>query len=176
MELSEVQDALTDASHMTEPEAIIHDDELITDSSKTQVFRRTNRIRYVPERYGFLISEQKDVLLIKNNELTTYEESLNSSESDQWLKAMMSEMDSMFTNQVWTLIDPTEGIKPIGCKWIFKKKTDMEGNVITYKTRFVAKGYRKKQRVGYDKTFRPIAMLKSKRIPLAIAAHYDYEI
>ena len=56
MELSEVQDALTDASHLTEPEAIIHDDELIADSSKTQVFRRTSRIRFVSERYGFLIS------------------------------------------------------------------------------------------------------------------------
>ena len=51
VELSEVQDALTEASHLTEPEAVIHDDELIADSSKTQVFRRTRRIRYVPERW-----------------------------------------------------------------------------------------------------------------------------
>ena len=35
VELSEVQDALIDAFHLTEPEAVIHDDELITDSSKT---------------------------------------------------------------------------------------------------------------------------------------------
>ena len=131
VELSEVQDTLTDASHLTEPEVVIHDDELIADSSKTQVFRRTSRICSVLERYGFLISDQKDVLLIENDEPTTYEESLNSLESDQWLKATKSEMYSMYTNQVWTLVDPTEGIKPIGCKWIFKKKTDMEGNVIT---------------------------------------------
>ena len=100
LELSEGQDALTDASHLTEPEVVIHDDELIADSSKTQVFRRTSRIRCVPERYGFLISKQKDVLLIENDELTTYEESLNSSESNQWLKAMKSELDSMCTNKV----------------------------------------------------------------------------
>ena len=115
-------------------------------------------------------------MLIENDEPTTYEEYLNSSESDRWLKAMKSEMDSMYTNQVWTLVDPPEGIKPIGCKWIFKKKTDIEGNVITYKARLVAKGYRKKQGVDYDETFSPIAMLKSIRILLAIAAHYDYEI
>ena len=48
MELSEVQDALTDESHLTEPEAVIHNDELIVDSSRTQVFRRTSRIRSVP--------------------------------------------------------------------------------------------------------------------------------
>ena len=151
VELGEVQDALTDTSHLTEPEAIIHDDELIDDSYKTQEFRRTSRIRSVLERYVFLISEQKDVLLIENDEPTTYEESLNSSESDQWLKSMKSEMDSMYTNQVWTLVDPPEGIKPIGCKWIFKKKTDMEGNVITYKARLVAKGYRQKQGVDYTR-------------------------
>ena len=56
-ELSEVQDALTDASHLTEPEAIIHDDEFIADSSKAQVLRMTSMIRSIPERYGFLISE-----------------------------------------------------------------------------------------------------------------------
>ena len=77
VELCEVQDALIDAFHLTEPESV-HDDELIIDSSKTQVFRRTSRICSVLERYGFLISEQKDVLLIENDEPTTYAESLNS--------------------------------------------------------------------------------------------------
>ena len=176
VELGEVQDALTDASHLTEPKAVIHDDELIADSSKTQEFRRKSRIRYVLKRYGFLISKQKDVLLVENDEPTTYKESLNSSESDQWVNARKSEMDSMYTNQVWTLVDPPEGIKPIGCKWIFKKITGMEGNVITYRARLVAKGYRQKQRVDYDKTFSSVAMLKSIRILLSIAAHYDYEI
>ena len=52
----------------------------------------------------------------------------------------------------------------------------MKGNVITYKARLVAKGYRQKQGVDYDETFSPVAMLKSIRILLAIAAHYDYEI
>ena len=42
VKLSEVQDALTDVSHLTEHEAIFHDDEFIADSSKTQVFRRTS--------------------------------------------------------------------------------------------------------------------------------------
>ncbi|KAL4283067.1 hypothetical protein GQ457_16G017470 [Hibiscus cannabinus] len=50
---------------------------------------------------------------------------------------MRSEMDSMLENQVWTLVEPSEGIKPIGCKWVFKKKTNMDGNVQTYKGRLV---------------------------------------
>ena len=115
-------------------------------------------------------------MLIEDDEPTTYEESLNSLEYDKWLIAMKSEMDSMYTNQVWTLVDPPKGIKPIGCKWIFKKKMHMEGNVITYKSRLVAKGYRQRQGIDYDETFSPVAMFKSIRILLIIVAHYDYEI
>ena len=74
------------------------------------------------------------------------------------------------------MVDPPEGIKSIGCKWIFKKKTDMEGNVITYKARLVAKGYRQRRGIDYDKTFSSIAMLKSIRILLNIVSHCDYEI
>ena len=36
--------------------------------------------------------------------------------------------------------------------------------------------FRQVQRVDYDETFSPVAMLKSVRIMLAIAAFYDYEI
>src|SRR5215468_10747066 len=89
---------------------------------------------------------------------------------------MKSEMDSMEENQVWTLVDPPEGIRPIGCKWVFKRKTDIDANVSTYKARLVAKGYRQRQGVDFDETFSPVAMIKSIRILIAIAAHYDYEI
>ena len=61
-------------------------------------------------------------------------------------------------------------------KWIFKKKTDADGNVTVYKARLVAKGFRQVQGVDYDETFSPVAMLKSVQIMLAIAAFYDYEI
>ena len=52
----------------------------------------------------------------------------------------------------------------------------MEGNVQTYKARLVAKGFTQTQGVDFEETFSPVAMLKSIRILLAIAAYYDYEI
>ena len=57
-----------------------------------------------------------------------------------------------------------------------QKNTDMEGNVITYKARLVANGYLQREGIDYDETFSRLAMLKSKRILLAIIAHYNYEI
>ncbi|PKI72263.1 hypothetical protein CRG98_007337 [Punica granatum] len=92
-------------------------------------------------------------------------------DSFKWLEAMKSEIESMSENQVRDLVDPLEGIVPIGNKWI-----GADGKVETYKAKLVAKGYRQRQRVDYEETFSPVAMLKSIRIMLAIAAHYDYEV
>ena len=89
---------------------------------------------------------------------------------------MKSEMQSMYDNQVWTLIDPPEGIKTIGCKWVFKKKTDMDGKVHTYKARLVAKGFKQTHGIDYDETFSPVAILKSIGILISIAAYHFYEI
>ncbi|PKI66182.1 hypothetical protein CRG98_013435 [Punica granatum] len=147
--------------------------------SSTQVThepRRSGKIRHEPEIYGFLVTQDNDVLLVDNDEPTTYAEAVTGPDSEKWLEAMRSEMESMYTNQVWTLVDPPEGVKPIGCKWVFKKKTDMDGNVITFKGRLVVKGFKQVHGVDYDETFSPVAMLKSIRILLAIAAYYDYEI
>ena len=96
--------------------------------------------------------------------------------SREWHKAIKSEMESMYENQVWNLAEPPEGIKLIGCKWIFKRKTDADGNITIHKARLVAKGFGQIQRVDYDETFLPVVMLRSVRIMLAIAAYFDYEI
>ena len=35
---------------------------------------------------------------------------------DQLVKAMNLQMESMYFNSVWELVDLPEGVKPIGCK------------------------------------------------------------
>ena len=59
------------------------------------------------------------------DEPTTYHEAMMSPDSEKWLQAMTSEMQSMYDNQVWNLVDPPEGAKVIGCKWVHKIKHDM---------------------------------------------------
>ena len=62
---------------------------------------------------------------------------------------------------MWTLVDLPDDWQGIENKWIFKKKTNADGNVIVYKARLVAKGFRQVQGVDYDETFSLVAMLKS---------------
>ena len=84
--------------------------------------------------------------------------------------------DGLNVHQVWTLVDAPEGVTPIGCKWVFKKKIKADGQVETYKARLVVKGFRQRQKIDYDEIFSLVAMLKSIQILLAIAAYYDYVI
>ncbi|KAJ9552754.1 hypothetical protein OSB04_016799 [Centaurea solstitialis] len=140
---------------------------------QTQDLRRSNRVRQEPDRYlGFLVSQDSGDL----NEPTSYGEAVSGSESKQWQEAMRAEMQSMYDNQVWELTDLPQHCKAVGRKWVFKKKTGMDGNVHTFKARLVAKGFTQTHGIDYDETFSPVAMLKSIRILMAISAYFNYEI
>ena len=56
------------------------------------------------------------------NEPITYKEATLGSDSEKWLEAMKSEMQSIYDNQVWTLIDPPKGIRPLGMGGFSKRK------------------------------------------------------
>ncbi|KAL2475105.1 cysteine-rich RLK (RECEPTOR-like protein kinase) 8 [Abeliophyllum distichum] len=106
----------------------------------------------------------------------SYKEAINDVDADLWRLAMNTEMESMYSNQVWELVDAPKGIKPIGCKWVYKRKRGVDGNVETFKARLVAKDFTQREGIDYEETFSPVAMLKSIRILLSIATHYDYEV
>ncbi|GJU16475.1 retrotransposon protein, putative, ty1-copia subclass [Tanacetum coccineum] len=110
------------------------------------------------------------------NEPTSYLAAMLDVESNKWIDAMNAEIQSMMDNNVWVLVDLPPGCKFVGSKWIFKKKTDMDGIVHVYKARLVAKGYTQLYGVDYEETFSPVANIRAIRILISIAAYYDYEI
>ena len=106
----------------------------------------------------------------------SYYKAINDKDFGFWKETMKSKLESMYSNNVWTLVDLPQRVKPIGCKWVYKRKKGVDGKVETYKVRLVAKGYNKKSGFDYEETFSPVAMIRSIRILLSIAAYYDYEI
>ena len=106
---------------------------------------------------------------------TNYDETMSDVDAHLWKKAMEEKLESINSNQVWELVEAPEEIKPIGCKWVYKMKMGVNGKVKTFKARLVVKGYSKKPDFDYEETSQ-VAMLKSIRILLSIAAHLDYEI
>ena len=72
--------------------------------SVTQGPRRSSRIRHELERYGFLVTDDKRIILVDHNEPTTYQEAIIDPNSIRWRQAIKSEMQSMYDNQVWNLV------------------------------------------------------------------------
>ena len=59
-------------------------------------------------------------------------------QDESWVKSMHDELLQFQMNDVWTLVPRPKREHIIGTKWIFRNKTDKEGNVIRNKARLVA--------------------------------------
>ena len=75
------------------------------------------------------------------DEPNNYKEAMAGPESAKWKEDMDNEILSTYDNQLRSLVDNVSGRKIVGCKWIFKRKTDMDGKEHTYKARLVVKGF-----------------------------------
>jgi Reverse transcriptase (RNA-dependent DNA polymerase) len=91
----------------------------------------------------FLQENEFNIGMMEDDHVTLHQ-ALESVNSHKWTKAMDEKIKSMYDNKVWDIVSLPEGVKPIGCKWIFKTKKDSEGKVETYKARLVAKGFTQK--------------------------------
>ena len=53
------------------------------------------------------------------------------------------------SNHTWELVELPPKVKPIDCKWIFKRKLKSDGTIDKYKVHLVAKGYKQKHNVDF---------------------------
>ncbi|GKE45053.1 putative retrotransposon ty1-copia subclass protein [Tanacetum coccineum] len=114
---------------------------------------------------------QNDIIPIWDlGEHANYKAALLDPESDKWLNDMNVEMQSMKDNKVWDLVDLRPNSKTVGSKWLFKKKTNIDGAVHTRKAHLVAKGFTQTYGVDYEETFSPIVGIRAIRILIAIVA------
>ncbi|KAL0458696.1 UNVERIFIED_CONTAM: Retrovirus-related Pol polyprotein from transposon TNT 1-94 [Sesamum latifolium] len=148
--LEEVQDdQLQITSTVGAQEVVSTSVEHTTDVVKP--IRKTSRKSNTPKRNpleGYLVNDGYDVFLLDMDEPTTYKAAMASTDSKKWLISMKFEMESMYDNKVWNLVDLPKDTRSMECKWIYKIKIDMDGKIVVYKA----------------------------RILLAIASYFDYEI
>ncbi|CAI7880827.1 unnamed protein product [Closterium sp. NIES-53] len=103
-------------------------------------------------------------------EPATLNEALESSDAEEWKKAMESELKSIEENGTWELVELPEGRKAITSKWLFKIKSDADGKIERYKSTLMAKGYQQKEKVDYKELFAPVVKPTTLRTLLAGAA------
>ncbi|GJU86989.1 retrotransposon protein, putative, ty1-copia subclass [Tanacetum coccineum] len=145
------------------------DQEIDEPQSDIIPIHRSTRTRHAPNRMCLNI-EADEYELRDLNEPANYKAALLDPESNKWLNAMNVKMQSMKDNEVWDLVDLPSNRKTVGSKWLFKKKTDMDEAIHTYKARLVVKGYTQTLGIDYEETFSPVADIRAIRIVKAIAA------
>ncbi|KAD6795292.1 hypothetical protein E3N88_06188 [Mikania micrantha] len=106
----------------------------------------------------------------------TFHEAISCEERDCWIKAMQEEMDSLIQNETWELVDKHDDQRLVKCKWIFKIKEGLSGEVPIYKARLVAKGFTQKAGIDYNEIFSPVVKHISIRVILALTAVNDFEL
>nr|CAN83337.1 hypothetical protein VITISV_004574 [Vitis vinifera] len=83
-------------------------------------------------------------------------------------QAMDDEMNSMYMNGVWDLVELPHGCKLVGCKWVFKTKRDSSEKIERYKARLVVKGYSQREGIDFKETFSPVSTKDSFRVIMAV--------
>ena len=104
------------------------------------------------------------------SEPQTFKEAVNSSDGPLWKEAIKSEIDSILQNHTWELVDLPSRCKPLGYKWIFKRKMKADGTIDKYKAQLVIKGYKQREGLDYFDTYSPVMRITFIRMILAIAA------
>ena len=140
------------------------------------VLRRSSRQFKPPRKWWILDESEAHLVASEIDEPNNVKEALQGPNSDKWMNAMQDELNSMYANKVWDLIDLPPGRKAIGNKWVLKVKTNADGSIERYKARLVAKGFTQEEGVDYKDTFSPVVKFNSIRLILAIVANLDLEL
>jgi hypothetical protein len=138
--------------------------------------RRSDQERRLPERYSPSDFHSNFALSITDDDPRTVREAVNSEDVNLWKRAMEEEIASLDKNEAWDLVELPNGRNPIGNKWVFKRKTNVEEQVEKYKAWLVAKGYSQVEGIDFGEIFSPVAKLTSIIFMLSFATAFYFEV
>lgn len=130
--------------------------------------------RYLKHQKLAVIQETQ--LSVKIEEPQTWNEMLNSTQKDDWMKAVQAELKSLQDMKTWSEIERKPTHKLIDSKWVFKLKYKPDGSIERYKARLVARGFMQKQGIDYSETYAPVVNCKVLRFLISHATKLKLEI
>ena len=89
---------------------------------------------------------------------------------------MREEIKSLERLGVWEVVPQPNKHNVMGCKWVYRIKTDAQGEVTCYKAHLVAKSYSQVPGMDFSDTFTPVTRLEIICLMLVIAVQQDWEI
>ena len=95
---------------------------LIPNTDTPNMPHRSGRVIRPHVKLTLMVESSLTIPKSHEDDPTSYYEAINDKDFGFWKEAMKSELESMYSNNVWTLVDLPQGVKPIGCKWVYKRK------------------------------------------------------
>ncbi|GJU05496.1 zinc finger, CCHC-type containing protein, partial [Tanacetum coccineum] len=128
---------------------------------------------YLIERTRDGVSSQHSYCFNVEDDPKTFDEAMKSQDVAFWKEAINDEMDSILGNNTWVLADLPPGCKPLGCKWIFKRKLKVDGTIKKFKARLVIQGFRQKSRIYYIDTYALVERISTLRLLIAMTSIHN---
>lgn len=152
------------------------DGERDSSSSGENVSTRPTRDKKIPKRFeDYEISAL--LSMVDSRVPETYDEAMNSSESEMWKKAMDEEINAMHNNEVWQLMDEVESqcvdCSVVESRWVYAIK-EKNGKKV-YRARLVAKEFSSNSNAE-DNVYSPVAKHTTLRALLCIANQFKMNV
>ena len=105
------------------------------------------------------------------------EQAMRCSQARQWGESMRDEMKSIVENHTWDLVPaPSHEANVIQGRWVFRTKTDANGQITKFKSRWVVRGFQQEEGCNYTDTFACVVKPMSYKILFSLAAAHNLEI
>nr|GEW44216.1 retrotransposon protein, putative, Ty1-copia subclass [Tanacetum cinerariifolium] len=110
---------------------------IVHESKNPDIQKNTmTKLSKIRDNEMIMISKMRDKIKPRKKKLNQEEaKEQETTNGHQWKEAIKSEIDSILQNYTWQLVDLPPGCKPLGYKWIFKKKIKADGTIDKYKAR-----------------------------------------
>ena len=89
---------------------------------------------------------------------------------------MQEEYNSLLENQTWDLVPLPSGRKLVRCRWVYRTKSAVDGQINRYKSMLVTKGFQQVHGIDYDETFAPVENMDSIHLALSIVEDKGWEV
>ena len=96
-----------------------------------------------------------------------------------WKEAIQSELNSLVKCEVFgPVVQTSEGVMPVGYKWVFVHKRNKKNEIIKYKAQLVAQDFSQKPGIDYEETYAPVMDAITFRflISLVITEKFGYAL
>jgi hypothetical protein len=88
----------------------------------------------------------------------------------------MVEYTSIMNNDVWDIVPRPKEKSVVSSKWLYKIKHAIDGSIVKFKARSVARGFSQREGVDHEETFAQVVRYISIRVVMALASFMGWRI